>query len=183
LANLELGPDLAEEPNAAAQFEEWVSGPAGRAIEAFVSRNGILTNNTFYDGDVLKFDEPLVEFERFHKTVRDAWRGENTALQQLQQRIGPITLAQRTFWCDVENGIMITRISRMDELVCLFVLRDYASGLTGVCANADCPTPHFVRERADQQFCSHKCAVRISVRKFRERKRAATGKNARESEP
>jgi predicted RNA-binding Zn ribbon-like protein len=52
-------------------------------------------------------------------------------------------------------------------------LMDYKIGRIKVCGNPDCVTPYFVESRKGQEFCSHKCAVLINVRRFRERQSKA----------
>lgn len=53
---------------------------------------------------------------------------------------------------------------------------DLAREKAKLCANRDCPTPYFIELRRGQLFCSHKCAVLINVRRFRERARAQSRK-------
>ena|SRR5215469_12636544 len=55
-------------------------------------------------------------------------------------------------------------------LIEILVLRDLAAENTNLCANPDCPAPYFLTTRKGQKFCTHKCAVLINVRRFRQRK-------------
>ena len=55
------------------------------------------------------------------------------------------------------------------NLTRLLFLRDYSAGRTRVCSNPDCSSPYFLQQRRGQKYCTHKCAVLMNVRRFRER--------------
>jgi hypothetical protein len=60
-------------------------------------------------------------------------------------------------------------------------LRDSLFGRTRVCSNTDCPAPYFLEARRGQSYCTHKCAVLMNVRRFRERKRLAVQPKSKRS--
>ena len=68
------------------------------------------------------------------------------------------------------------------NLVRFLFLRDYAAGKTRVCANKDCSSPHFLERREGQKYCTHKCAVLMNVRRFRERESKAKSQSKRRAE-
>lgn len=45
---------------------------------------------------------------------------------------------------------------------------DAALNKLKICGNPDCETPYFRESRKGQTFCTHKCAVLMNVRKFRQ---------------
>ena len=65
-------------------------------------------------------------------------------------------------------------IGSLRTLIEIFALQDCAAEKLGVCANPDCPARFFLKVRRGQNFCSHRCAVLINVRRFREREKRQT---------
>jgi hypothetical protein len=97
----------------------------------------------------------------FQNLLRRAWAGEDKALAEMASDIvARVDLRP--------NGVDIAVVD-LWSLVRLLFLRDHAVGRTGVCANKDCLSPYFLQTRKGQKFCSHKCAVLMNVRRFRER--------------
>ena len=96
--------------------------------------------------------------------LRDAWRGNNGALNEIARGVtGDLDLQAHP------DGLEIVARD-LWALTRLLFLRDYASGKAKLCTNPDCETPYFLVVRRGQKFCSHACAVLINVRRFRERK-------------
>jgi hypothetical protein len=99
--------------------------------------------------------------KRFQELLRRAWKGEEKAIRRMETK-----LAARV---DVSaSGIDIAVID-LWNLVRLLFLRDYRAGRTKMCANPDCSSPYFLQQRQGQRYCTHKCAVLVNVRRFRER--------------
>jgi hypothetical protein len=108
--------------------------------------------------------------------LRHAWRGERFAIVELEHELMQKGLRP---WFGVTDQILELKDSPHDSLtlwaddiwtvVRAAFLMDYKVGRAKVCTNPDCPTPYFVESRKGQEFCSHKCAVLINVRRFRER--------------
>lgn len=103
-----------------------------------------------------------------HQSVlRRAWKGNPHAVAEMER--------------DVKTRLDIGRksieIAVVDlwSLVRVLFLRDHKIGLTKVCGNPDCDSAFFLQQREGQKFCSHKCAVLMNVRRFRERQ--AKGKS------
>ena len=93
--------------------------------------------------------------------LQRAWKNEMPAIARMEKDVKARV--------DVHaKGIDIAVID-LWNLVRLSFLRDYKAGRTKVCTNPDCPTPYFLQQRKGQQYCSHKCAVLMNVRRFRQR--------------
>ena len=58
----------------------------------------------------------------------------------------------------------------------LAATHDAARGKLHICRNPKCETPYFRETRAGQVYCSHTCAVAVSVARFQARKKAKTKK-------
>ncbi|SRR6266567_130098 len=175
LANLPGAPDPTGgmpqgSKEALARFVEWASGRGARVIQAFIKRYGPLLGNRYEGaaGRSPEFHQEVYAFNRFRETLQGAWAGEAAAIKTIRglrlYRPQPVLLTVD------ENGLVV-QVTTLEHFICLLFLRDYTNGITGVCANPDCPARYFLRERAGQQFCSHKCAVLINVRRFRERQK------------
>jgi hypothetical protein len=103
--------------------------------------------------------------------IRRAWAADETAIEELERDLAPeVRLSVRAK--EIEIGV-----SDLWTLIRLLFLRDYAAKRTRVCANPDCPAPCFIQTRKGRKFCSHKCAVLINVRRFREAQRKAHHKS------
>ena len=99
--------------------------------------------------------------EQFQDLLQRAWRGDTKALSEMAKDVK----------ARVDVGAKGIDIAVVDlwNLVRLSFLRDYKAGRTKVCANEDCPSPYFLEQRKGQKYCTHKCAVLVNVRRFRER--------------
>lgn len=120
--------------------------------------------------------ERVTEMQRL---LRNAWRNDSDAIVKIEPGMSA------TLWFGVTERRLGLKDAPADALT-IFVddfwhfiraafLIDYKAGRTAVCKNPDCPAPYFLRSRKGQEFCTHKCAVLINVRRFRELQRKASG--------
>ena len=139
-----------------------------RAVEEFVRKYGPLLGRRTYlmpkDG-APQFYENLAHFNLFQEVVRRAWADEEDAIKNIEGRVGSIGSGR--ILLSAQNGSLEANVPDLERFICLLVLRDRAEGKIAICENADCPARYFLRQRKGQQFCSHKCAVLINVRRFR----------------
>jgi hypothetical protein len=102
--------------------------------------------------------------------LRQAWRGDKEAAKQVASAVKARL--------DVgAKGIDIAVVDLWNFVRLLF-LRDYSAGKTKVCGNPDCVSRYFLEQRKGQQYCSHKCAVLMNVRRFRQRQTTRHQKTA-----
>jgi hypothetical protein len=106
----------------------------------------------------------LQELKRRQESVRNAWLGfgDETDLAldlMLPNRHLSLSIGPKKSEIAVDN---------LWTLIQILLLRDIAAQNTEICANPDCPAPYFLMTRKGQKFCTHKCAVLINVRRFRE---------------
>ena len=106
----------------------------------------------------------LVGLVDFQNQVRDAWRGNAYALQLGLRGASDVFFSVGP----KQNELSIGSLRTLIEVV---TLQDCAGERLGLCANTDCPAPFFLKVRKGQNFCSHRCAVLINVRRFREREK------------
>jgi hypothetical protein len=114
--------------------------------------------------------------QKMQELLRSAWRGERFAIVELEHDLMQKGLRP---WFGVTEQVLGLKDAPRDALtlwaddiwtvVRIAFLMDCKIGRAKVCANRDCPTPYFVESRKGQEFCTHKCAVLINVRRFRER--------------
>jgi hypothetical protein len=118
----------------------------------------------FLDADVEHSGRLLTRLQHvrpFQTLLQRAWKGSPDALREMKKGlkarvdVGP-------------KGISVAIVD-LWNLVRLLFLRDHGAGTTKVCANQDCLSPYFVQQRRGQKYCTHKCAVLMNVRRFRER--------------
>jgi hypothetical protein len=165
---------------ALARFVEWASGPGARVIEAFIKRYGPLFGNR-YEGDVRRspeFHQQVYAFNQLRETLQRAWAGEAAAIKTIR---GLRVLRPQPVLLTVDENGLVVQVTKLEHFISLLFLRDCKNGVTCVCANPDCPARYFLRERAGQQFCSHKCAVLINVRRFRERQKSTEVKKGKKA--
>jgi hypothetical protein len=122
---------------------------------------------------------------RMQSLLRRAWRDDIDAIADIEKGdpnapkdkvYGPL----RIDWSVTHKGIVASALDLWSFMRIAF-LQDYSDGRTKVCANQDCPAPHFLQKRKGQEFCSHPCAVLINVRRFRDRQKQT--KNRRRRKP
>jgi hypothetical protein len=97
-----------------------------------------------------------------------AWTGDRDALEKLAKNLEARVDVTAT-------GIDIAVVN-LESLVRLLFLRDHHAGRIKVCANPDCHSPFFLQQRRGQKYCTHKCAVLMNVRRFREREAKSQSK-------
>jgi hypothetical protein len=126
----------------------------------------------FLDADVDHSGRLLTRPEHvrpFQTLLQRAWKGNSAALREMRKNlktrvdVGP-------------KGIGIAIVD-LWNLVRFLFLRDHATCITKLCANPDCCSPYFVQQRRGQKYCTHKCAVLINVRRFREQEAKAKAKS------
>lgn len=98
--------------------------------------------------------------------LRKAWTGDNDARQWLFHKYHRVSV--RLF----PEGLGILA-DDVGTFACICLISDLMEKRAAVCASPDCPAPYFVRARKGQKFCSHTCAILISVRRLRERQKKA----------
>lgn len=134
--------------------------PDTDAVAAFTPRYGVLSWYQGQPGIVTARD-----VVRFRDALRQAWEGNKNVLAQM--------------WVDLRarlrvepTGLEIV-VEDLWTLIRLMFLRDWVerrASLCAACSDEECPTPYFLAVRKGQKFCSDLCAVRINVRRFRERR-------------
>jgi len=97
----------------------------------------------------------------YQSLLRRAWKGERRAIDDIARKVVARINVNPT-------GVEIAVDDPWNFASLLFLL-DHAVGITKVCTNPDCSSPYFLQQRRGQKFCTHKCAVLINVRRFRER--------------
>jgi hypothetical protein len=122
------------------------------------------------------FVPELGRAQKMQELLRQSWRGDGFAIVELEHELMKQGLRP---WFGATEKALDLRDAPDDaltlladdiwSLVRIAFLMDYKIGRAKVCANPDCPTPYFAESRKGQGFCSHKCAVLINVRRFRER--------------
>jgi hypothetical protein len=125
---------------------------------------------------VLSFVPDLARARNMQTFLVKAWRGDKGAIVKLEHELMRQGLRP---WFGVTEQVLELKDTPRDALtlwaddiwtvVRIAFLMDYKVGRAKICANPDCPTPYFVENRKGQEFCTHKCAVLINVRRFRER--------------
>jgi hypothetical protein len=128
------------------------------SIYVFTKAWGFLDAEVAPDGRLVTQPQHL---EQFQDLLQRAWKGESKALSEIEKDVK----------ARVDVGAKGIDIAVVDlwNLVRLSFLRDHKVGRTKVCANKDCPSPYFLEQRKGQKYCTHKCAVLMNVRRFRER--------------
>jgi hypothetical protein len=158
-----------------------LTNPNLGAIQMFIRKYGPLAGRSTTLRAVNgapQFYENVAKFKSFQKLLQEAWTAKDDAIKEIGNRI---EINQERYdekskqwvggrskiWLSASGQSIEAHLSELVPFICLLFLRDYAAGNTGVCANPDCLAPYFLRDRQGQQFCTHKCAVLINVRRFR----------------
>ncbi len=158
-----------------------LTDPSPREVESFIRRYGPLAGRSTalmaVDG-APQFYENVAKFKLFQRGLQEAWRENAEAIAKVRSHLDSgkerydVRLKQwvggrSKIWLSAEGESIEAHLTELVPFMCLLFLRDRATEDTGVCENPDCPAPYFLRDRKGQQFCTHKCAVLINVRKFR----------------
>jgi len=128
------------------------------SLYVFTKRWGFLAGGNDDQGRLLA---RVSDVQPFQAVLQAAWRGDSKALAELSRDVK----------ARVDVGAKGIDIAVVDlrNLICLMFLRDYHAGKTKVCGKPDCHSPYFLQQRRGQKYCTHKCAVLMNVRRFRER--------------
>ena len=129
------------------------------SLYAFTKRWGFLEG--YVDAKKGRFRTRAEHIQPRQDLLRKGWRSEGGAIQEMAEDIKARVDVKPT-------GVEIAVLD-LWNLIRLLFLRDHSAGRTKVCANKDCLSPYFLEQRKGQKFCSHKCAVLLNVRRFRER--------------
>lgn len=134
--------------------------PDAKALSAFTRRYGVVSDR---QSSGLRFVTPS-DVGRFRDYLQLAWRGDEKVIEQMLVDVRASLQVRST-------GVEVA-VEDLWTLARLTFLQDKLAGRTQVCAAANtlyCPAPYFLAARKGQTFCSHRCAVLINVRRFRER--------------
>jgi hypothetical protein len=155
------------------------------AVRTFLNRYGPLTGPSLQMPEAgtgrPRFYENLAKLTSFRDSLRRAWGNDADAIRELSGLVsyrsevlieGRLRVpAHGSDSIVVENSQIVAVVEPLKRFIVLLLLRDLQQGRAAVCQSPDCPAPYFLRERKGQQFCTHKCAVLVNVRKFREAQR------------
>lgn len=142
-------------------------------VRLFTERYGPLGTTT---DDMAEPEEPfyieLGTFRYYQKALREAWEKRDARPfidpENLKAGLGFDWLP--VDW-KVRGGRLEIRPASCRAYIGILLARDIATGCAKVCQNRDCPAPYFVAERRDAKYCSHRCAVAVNVKKFRQRQK------------
>ena len=128
------------------------------SLYVFAKAWGFLDVDDMGDGRVVMRQDHV---EPFQGLLQRAWGGERNAISEMARDVKARV--------DVHTKGVDIAVVDLWSLVRLSFLRDHRAERTRVCANPDCSSPYFLQQRKGQQYCTHKCAVLMNVRRFRER--------------
>jgi hypothetical protein len=124
-----------------------VSGLAdAKLMEAFVKRYGVVSGEIREDGT---FDEDAVHFTDAQDTLRKAWMGDASAIQEIKQQVKDALEVNPSVRA---KGLELTT-DNLWNFICVLFLLDEAAGKVGACGNPECASPYFLRKRKDQKYC------------------------------
>jgi hypothetical protein len=96
--------------------------------------------------------------------LRRAWKGEARGIVAIEKEIEE-GFEVGTF--KLRYGSPVLKTDDLWKYSCFLFLLSSAAGGSKICERDGCPTPYFIQRRRGQKFCSHECAVLVSVRRFR----------------
>ena len=148
------------------------------SLHAFTKLWGFIAANA--DAETGEIFTQIKQIAPMQRLLQRAWTGDAGAIKAIAKDV-KVRL-------DVSAQGIDIAVVELWNLVRLLFLRDYWDGRTKVCANPDCSSRYFLEQRKGQQYCSHKCAVLMNVRRFRQRQTTAqrskpTQQNSRKGEP
>ena len=82
--------------------------------------------------------------------LKYAWKSGD---KRVVEEIAKDTAENLQIQVDVATGATVIKVSNAWALICMLLLRDHATGKTGVCANPECPAPYFLKSRKTQKIC------------------------------
>jgi hypothetical protein len=142
----------------------------GPAYE-FTKRYGYLAGHI--DHVKCKFFVDIPKIAGMQDLIRKAWAGDETSIGDLERDLSSeMQLSVRAREIEIS-------VSDLWTLIRVLFLQDRGAKKTKVCASSDCPTPYFLESRKGQKYCSHKCAVLINVRRFRDRQELGKSRRKR----
>lgn len=138
------------------------------SLYVFTKRWGFLAGRNDERGGL---SARLTDVEPFQTLLRQAWKNDPQSLKKISKDVkARVDVSPR--------GIDIAVVD-LRNLICLMFLRDHHTSKTAVCGNPDCYSPYFLRQRLGQKYCTHKCAVLMNVRRFREREAKSKSESER----
>ncbi len=129
----------------------------------FTRTYGVLARN--YKGESIAL--PVQDVFESRDDLRAAWEGKTydslfTSMDtETSVLMGPL-IAQ----ANANAGIQI-QVKNLRTLIGLLFAQDYWEGRLKTCENPDCENRYFRAVRKGQKFCSQRCGVLISVRRYR----------------
>jgi predicted nucleic acid-binding Zn finger protein len=139
--------------------EEGVCDPHG--IEAFLRRYGPLMGRTGVTTS--DFSEGWYQFTYCQEILQKAWKKDAACLIEIEAQLEVLDVIKTK----MESGRFVLETLNLWTYLCFFFMRDFSAGKAKVCESPDCSTPYFIEQRRGQKYCSHVCAVRENVRRFR----------------
>jgi hypothetical protein len=107
--------------------------------------------------------------------LRDAWRGDEAALQYIRNSV---TDHMATTW-EFRRGRIEVAADDLWSTVCILFLCDHAVHKTAICANPDCQSPYFIKKRATQKYCESGPCTEYAQRQYALKWWNRTGKQIR----
>lgn len=113
------------------------------------------------------------------KLLQAAWRGDRSVIVMMESDLNrkglrpSFGITGKLGGLKEPSNALTLWADDIWTLLRVAFLMDYKQGRAKICANPDGPTPYFVENRKGQEFCEHKYAVLINVRRFREREEQA----------
>ena len=132
-----------------------------KSVEAFVRRYGPLIGRTGVTSS--SFIESCITFTAYQETIRKAWHSDREALLEIEAQLEILDVVSTR----MESGCFVLTTINLWTFICFFFMRDFSAGKTKVCKSPDCTNPFFLEQRKGQIYCTHVCAVRENVRRFR----------------
>ncbi len=155
----------AEEGRMAVRIKGW--SPLGPDSFTEVTLHG--------EGGLYELD--VEQARQLQQQLQGAWRGNAQAFQSLLEMEPKAITSSSEFR---QDGLHISGNDLWTYIRAAF-LRDHADEQTTLCARKDCETPYFVKKKKRQIYCSDRCRVSATVRKYRKRQEEAkkAGKRAK----
>ena len=113
---------------------------------------------------------PEAEVRNVQAKLRESWKRAAAGITQAKLTPYP---GLRIFFTP-EGELEIIAENLLTYLLVAF-LRDATAGRAKICANPECLKPYFLQTKGGQIYCSHRCAVRENVRRFRQQQESKPG--------
>jgi len=144
-------------------------------MRGFILRYGIPEDLNSYPSatnDVMPFEMRVSIFRWHQQQIRLAWEKRDVRLftdpGNFTEFLGFEYLAVN--WVAHRDGLILQPADCF-TFAGLLLARDLAEERALICKNPNCPAPYFVANRLGAKYCSHRCAVSVNVRNFRNRSR------------